>query len=147
MRRAHTRAHPVHAMETSKTMHEPVHTPIQTRFCDTDMLGHINNAAFAEYSELGRVGLFASAEAKVTNLILARLAIDYVAQVTLDQEVVVASRVEKIGRTSIVIAQEVLADGEVAARVECVVVYFDYEAQGPAPVPNDWRTAFGFEAV
>ncbi len=57
----------------------------------------------------------------------------------------VASRIDKIGRTSIVIAQEVLADGEVAARIECVVVYFDYDAQGTAPVPDAWRTAFGFE--
>jgi acyl-CoA thioester hydrolase len=126
-------------------MNEPVLTPIQTRFCDTDMLGHINNAAFAEYSELGRMGLFASADAEVTNLILARLAIDYVAQVTLDQEVVVSSRVEKIGRTSIVVAQQILADGEVAAKTECVVVYFDYETQAPAPVPNTWRQAFGVD--
>ena len=125
-------------------MSEPVRTKIQLRFCDTDALGHINNTVFTQYSELGRMDLFAAAGAQVTSLILARIAVDFVRQVQLDDEVVVESRIAKIGKTSIVVAQELLADGEVAAKMECVVVYFDYDAQRPAPVPGTWREAFGF---
>ncbi len=124
-------------------MSEPVRTRIQLRFCDTDALGHINNTVFTQYSELGRMDLFAAADAEVTSLILARIAVDFVRQVTLEHEVVVESKVARIGETSIVVAQELLADGEVAAKMECVVVYFDYAAQRPARVPEAWREALG----
>jgi len=116
-------------------------TPVQVRFADTDALGHVNNAAFASYAELGRLALFERSGRGVGSLILARLAIDFRRQVRIGQRVEVESGVARIGRSSITLVQRVTADGETAADVDSVVVWYDYGTQGPAPVPGDVRDA------
>ena len=122
----------------------PNRVAFQLRWCDTDALGHVNNTVFAQMSEHGRVGLFDGIGQKVDNLILARLSIDFVAQVHLESEVEVLTWVERIGRSSITMGQRVVLDGETtAAEMECVIVYFDYDAQSTAPVPDAWRAALG----
>lgn len=114
---------------------------VQLRFGDTDVLGHVNNAAYASYAELGRIDLLKRVSWDQGGPILARLAIDFVAQVRLGSRVVVTSQVARIGRSSITLDQELLADGAVAARIESVVVWFDYEAQRTVPVPDAVRAA------
>lgn len=115
-------------------------TDIQVRFADTDALGHVNNAAYATYAELGRIALMRRVSWDQGGPILARIAIDFHAQVRLGSQVVVTTEVTRIGRTSVGLHQEVLADGERAATVESVVVWFDYDAQRPVPVPDHVRT-------
>jgi len=118
----------------------PHEVEIQVRFGDTDALGHVNNAAYASYAELGRIALMRRVSWDQGGPILARIAIDFHAQVRLGSQVVVTTEVTRIGRTSIGLHQEVLADGERAATVESVVVWFDYGAQRPVPVPEHVRT-------
>lgn len=115
---------------------------IQVRFGDTDTLGHVNNAVFASYAELGRIDLMRRVSWDEGGPILARIAIDFRAQVRLGSRVVVVSRVTRIGRTSIALQQEVLADGVVAAEVASVVVWFDYGEQRAVRVPERVRQAF-----
>gem|GEM_PF-7071886 len=57
--------------------------PIQLRFSDTDRLGHVNNAVFATYAELGRLAFLRELGMTDQGLILARLAIDFLRQVRL----------------------------------------------------------------
>ena len=111
------------------------------RFGDTDALGHVNNAAYATYAELGRIALMRRVSWDEGGPILARIAIDFHAQVRLGSRVVVTTEVTRIGRSSIGLHQEVQADGERAATVESVVVWFDYDAQRPVPVPDHVRSA------
>jgi len=120
--------------------HEGVHeVEIQVRFADTDALGHVNNAAYASYAELGRIALLRSVSWDEGGPILARIAIDFHAQVRLGSRVVVTTEVTRIGRSSIGLQQEVLADGACAASIASVVVWFDYDAQRPVPVPDHVR--------
>lgn len=114
--------------------------PVQLRFSDTDMIGHVNNAVFATMTEVGRIHFFEKIRGgDIGNLILARLAIDFRRQVRLGQEVVVETRVARLGQTSMTLEQRILADEEVAAEAEVVVVHFDYREQRPTPLPEAWR--------
>lgn len=110
-------------------------TSIQVRFCDTDAIGHVNNACFANYSEVGRLEFGKAAGQEITSLILARLAIDFRAQINLGDHVVVRTWVERIGRSSVTMKQTILANGEIAADVGAVVVYFDYATNRPRELP------------
>lgn len=112
-------------------MNKPHETGIQVRFSDTDALGHVNNASFAQYSEIGRLAFGTDTGQKVTSLILARLAIDFRAQINLGDKVVVRTWVERIGRSSVTMKQTILANGRIAADVGCVIVYFDYDTNRP----------------
>ncbi len=112
---------------------------VQVRFSDTDLLGHLNNGSYAAYTELGRIALFEEAGIPGASLILARLAIDFRRQVRLGERVTVRSWVTTIGRSSISMRQDVLADGVVAATTSSVIVHFDYAANAPVAVPDDLR--------
>ncbi|MBW7917372.1 MAG: acyl-CoA thioesterase [Trueperaceae bacterium] len=115
---------------------------IQVRFGDTDALGHINNATYATYAELGRVELVRDLGLPPGGFILARLALDYRRQVRLGQAVSVETWVERVGNSSVTMRQEILADGEVAVEVEAVAVWFDYAKNVPVRVPDDARRVF-----
>ncbi len=115
---------------------------IQVRFGDTDALGHINNATYATYAELGRVEFVRALGLPPGGFILARLALDYRKQVRLGERVRVETWVEKVGNSSITMRQEVLADDELAVEVEAVAVWFDYETNVPVRVPDEARRVF-----
>jgi acyl-CoA thioester hydrolase len=116
------------------------HVDVQVRFSDTDAIGHINNACFATYTELARLDFFRMAGLRLESLILARLAIDYKRQVILEDRVAVETWVEALGRSSITLRQTVLANGEIAAIVDAVLVCFNYDLQRSEPLPDELRT-------
>lgn len=117
-------------------------TEVQVRFGDTDALGHINNATYATYAELGRVELVKSMGLPPGGFILARLALDYRRQVRLGQRVRVETWVERVGNSSVTMGQAITADGEVAVEVEAVAVWFDYAADRPVRIPDSARATF-----
>lgn len=120
-------------------------TEIQVRFADTDALGHVNNASFATYGETARIAFFRevagmySSPGETGNFILARLAMDFRSQVKLGQKVEVITRLRRLGTTSLTIAQDVLADGVLAAELEAVAVSFDYSTQRPVAIGGQLR--------
>ena len=113
---------------------------IQVRFADTDAMGHLNNASYALYAETARLEFMRSAGAPVTDLILARLAIDFRRQATYGSPTHVESWIDRIGRSSIGIAHKVVSDGQVAAEISSVIVHFDYATARAIDIPDDLRT-------
>jgi acyl-CoA thioester hydrolase len=120
----------------SKNSH---HTPIQVRFGDTDALGHVNNASFAQYAETARLDFLAQFDVDVSSIILARLAIDFKSQVRFGDTAHVETRVQRVGRTSIGLLQQVIVNGSSAAEIQTVVVLFDYQRRSSQPIPASFR--------
>jgi acyl-CoA thioester hydrolase len=116
-------------------------TPIQLRFADLDLLGHVNNVAYASYVETARVDFLRSLGTEVTSIIIAHLALDYRRPVHDGRALAVDTWVEKIGRTSVTLGQTVWADDERAADVSSVLVFYDYQRGEPMAVPDDVRRA------
>src|SRR5215210_7654850 len=101
-------------------------TDIQMRFGDTDALGHVNNASYASYAEVARLDFLRCLGRSVRSLILANLYIDFRRQVCFEEILHVETCVERIGRSSITLAQTIFAGDQPAADVRSVVVHFDY---------------------
>ena len=114
-------------------------TPLQLRFCDTDALGHINNSAYAQYAELGRLDFFLITKTMVANLILARLEVDFRMQLQPNVEASIQTWVEKIGNTSITLNQSVQVEGKSACDIRSVIVFFDYDEHKPTRVSEEVR--------
>ena len=133
---------PRHDLPLTESWDGGVHRlPVQVRFRDTDMFGHVNNAVFATWIEIARIAFLRGLDPPAGDLILARLAIDFARQVRYPESVEVETRVGRVGRTSVTLDQRVrVADAE-AARVDGVVVLYDYEAQASRPVPDALRAA------
>jgi acyl-CoA thioester hydrolase len=114
-------------------------TDIQVRFNDTDMLGHLNNTAYALYAEQARVEFFRSLGMGRITLILAHISLDFRQQVTFGDKVHVITTVGRVGNSSVTLLQNVFANGELSAEIKSVVVLFDYESQKPKAIPSELR--------
>jgi acyl-CoA thioester hydrolase len=125
-------------MSATKQVHR---TDIQVRFGDTDALGHVNNASFASFAELARLDFLKRFGGSVRSLILASLYIDFRRQVAFTDEVYVETVVEKLGTSSVTLAQTVFANGERAADMRSTVVYFDYSNNKSRPLTDEMRAA------
>jgi acyl-CoA thioester hydrolase len=114
-------------------------TDIQVRFNDTDANGHLNNATYATYSEYARILFLNDVAGLNDHLILAHLSLDFIKQVKLGEEVKVTTKVKKLGNSSMTLYQEVLASGNIAAKIDAVVVQFDYREQNSKRISDDVR--------
>src|SRR5436309_2920115 len=117
-------------------------TDIQVRFGDTDALGHVNNASFAAYVELGRLDFLQTRLGRsVGSIILASLHLEYRRQVDFRDVVFVETWVGRLGASSITLQQIVYAKGERAADVQSVVVHFDYATNSTRALTDEIRDA------
>ncbi len=117
--------------------HFPSLTTDTIRYGDTDRQGHVNNAVFATYLETGRCHLlFEGGGARLragTAFVMARLELDYVAEVHWPGSVQIGTAVLAVGRSSVRLAQAVFQDGRCAARAETVVVLMDEQTRRSTP--------------
>lgn len=116
------------------------------RYRDADAFGHVNNAVYLTYLEQARnawlreLGLVRRREDIA--MILARVEIDYRAQVEIDEQVEIGVRCGEIGTKSFTLHYELRgAGGRVVAEARTVLVCFDYARGETVPVYPAWRAA------
>jgi acyl-CoA thioester hydrolase len=113
------------------------------RFSDTDMIGHVNNVAFAALLESGRT---AYAHAHLfphmpdgSVVVMARVEIDYRRELHWPAAVDIGSRVVSIGRSSYVIGQGIFR-GEICITTgRTTLVLIDRLTRRAAPLPDAYR--------
>ena len=128
------------------------HTPIQIRFNDIDILGHVNNSVYQNYFDLARTHYFQKIFPETINwkeytLVLAKLCIEFLQPVTMEEAIQVETKIIKMGNKSMTMKQRVVdRKGEVRAINEGVLVSFHAGEEQPVPIPEKWRKAIaGFE--
>jgi acyl-CoA thioester hydrolase len=115
----------------------------RVRFRDLDAFGHVNNAVYLTYLEEARNALLrhlglARGVAEIT-MILARVEIDFRAQVDAGQELEIGVRPVRLGTKSFELEYELRADGRIVAEARTVLVGYDYEANVSIEIPDEWR--------
>jgi acyl-CoA thioester hydrolase len=122
-------------------------TPVQVRFRDLDLLGHVNNVNLAGWFEDARVALELPIQPLVPNyggpiLVLAELRIRYLAEVHHGAEIRIGTGVERLGRTSVTFGQAVFVGATCAAIARSVEVLIDHQTRAPTPFPREFVTVF-----
>jgi len=106
------------------------------RYGDTDRQGHVNNAVFATLFETGRVGVFHEGEAPLVmkgfSFVIARIVIDYRAELFWPGRVEIGTGVKKVGNSSVTFLQALFQGERLAAVAESVVVQVDGATKRPA---------------
>lgn len=120
----------------------PFNVATQTRFQDMDVLGHLNNVAFAALFENGRVRFNRSLDelgvrAEGERWLVAAVEINYLREGSFPEDVEVASGVGRIGNSSWVIEQAMFQHGACIATCDTIIVYVD--AAGARPLPDRFR--------
>src|SRR5699024_5859856 len=116
------------------------------RWGDMDAFGHVNNVQFFRYLEGARVAYSSEVvggimKAEGESVILADQRCSFLRQLIWPDELDVYTRTARIGRTSIHLAQIICrADtSEIVATGAGVMVWFDFQSQKPAWVPDALR--------
>ena len=119
---------------------------IEIRWRDLDVYGHVNHVVFLTYLEEARdewLGSTLGDPAKVWDYVVARVAIDYRREVSLADDIVVATcRLESIGTSSLRTHEEIVTrSGEAAAVAEAVLVARDAAAGRSRPLTDAERAS------
>ena len=119
----------------------PVWTQDVTRYGDTDRQGHINNAVFATFCETGRVRLlFGEALAPPgCAFVIARLVLDFRAELQWNETVEIGTGVVEIRRSSFILGQGLFAGERCVATAESVLVLTDEATRRSTPLPEASR--------
>jgi acyl-CoA thioester hydrolase len=122
--------------------------PIQIRFADTDMLGHVNNANYLTFMELARMSYFNevvndAVDWNKEGVILAKSTIDYRRPILIDDVLNVHISVDQISSKSFNFSYKfVITKNEeeiTYAEGSTIMVCYDYQLNKSIVMPEKWK--------
>lgn len=124
--------------------------PIQVRFNDIDILGHVNSAVYFTYFELCRVDYFQGGligEDAGVSAVVAKVDMEYKQQVVQSDSVFGSVWVSRLGTKSfdmVFSLQKEEKDGQLieVARGSATMVSIDIKSMKTIPVPEPWKELF-----
>ncbi|MCL4332538.1 MAG: acyl-CoA thioesterase [Candidatus Thermoplasmatota archaeon] len=122
----------------------PLVTGIQVRYGDLDTLGHVNNAVYLTYFELGRVSFFRkhfdSFDLDSVKFVLARAELDFRKPITMDDPVVLETVLESVGKTSFTFSHRLLSqDLKTEYCTGKIIAVYLGKSGKPETVPEELR--------
>lgn len=121
--------------------------PVQMRFNDIDIFGHLNNSVYLQFMDLGKAEYFRQfmpggrLDAESLGLVIANVNIDFVAPALLNESLEVLTAVASIGCKSLVLDQRVVESGTDAVKAVAKVTMVCYNPKTGATeaISPDWR--------
>lgn len=113
------------------------------RYADTDRQGHVNNAVFVTFLESGRVAILYDPKKSLApegcSFVIARLVLDYRAEIRWPNEVAIGTMVTRLGQSSLTFGQGLFVDNNCVAVAETVIVLMDEKTRKSRPLPEATR--------
>lgn len=125
-----------------------MHWPVQTRWTDNDMFGHLNNAVYYQLFDTA-INSWIGARAGVDPMaapwlgVVAESSCRYLAEVAFPSDLVVGLAVTRLGTSSVTYRTGLWTagpDARLAAVGSWVHVYVDRQTRRPVPIPDPIRT-------
>lgn len=130
----------------------PFALPIEVRFCDLDMLGHVNNSVYATFVESARIAYYmrlTEQPLEKLDIILAELTLTYRAPAYFGDLLYVGLRITSIGTKSFVMEHSIVRAGDNAGILggRSVLVAYDYKTGKTVPISEEFkRRVMAFQA-
>ncbi len=141
--------HNASTQQPADLTHYRHHLPVQLRFNDIDILGHLNNTVYFSLFDLGKARYFGAVRSgkidwQKVETVIANVNCSYIRQVRFGENIEILTRCVAIGHKSFTLDQLMVnADtGEAKAHCQTIMVFFDQETQQAAEVPEIWRRSF-----
>jgi acyl-CoA thioester hydrolase len=117
----------------------PIRTSEKLRFADTDRNGHITNSVFAVCCQNARMELLCDPRRvpipSGTQFVVARLLLEFRAEMHWPGTVEVGTRIDRIGRSSVMLNQALFVGDGCVATSESLAVLIDATTRRPTPLP------------
>ncbi|MBD5174495.1 MAG: acyl-CoA thioesterase [Bacteroidales bacterium] len=121
--------------------------PVQLRFNDADMFGHINNTVYLQFFDLAKLEYFkclmgGRIDWKAFGLVVANINCDFFAPCYLEEQLEVVTAVASLGNKSLVLEQRLVSvpKGTVKAIARTTMVNFSLATGATEPISDDWRS-------
>lgn len=122
--------------------------PVQIRFNDIDSLGHVNNAIYLSYFDLGKAAYFQTIRKQIIDwtkidVVVANINIDYHAPTYMHEKLEVRTKITGLGNKSMKMLQYLIniETGELKSSCRTVMVGFHPENKISQLITDDWRNA------
>lgn len=123
-------------------------TPVQVRFSDIDGYMHVNNGIYFNYFEHARADfLYRHCEWNIMEIgtVVAKIEINYIRPIHLEDQIRVGVKVSKIGNSSFVLEQVLVGNTQqekevIFASSQCVMVSVDMKSMKPVSIPSTQRS-------
>ena len=119
--------------------------PLQLRFNDVDIMGHVNNAVIMEFFDYGKMKYFDDAEVYVEKepitLVIVHSEVDFVGQILRGDHPEVWTKVVRFGNKSLEVLQYIVCDGEVKSICKTIMSGYNREKQISEVIPERIKMA------
>lgn len=119
--------------------------PLQIRFNDIDLFGHLNNAIYVQFFDMGKLAYFkqfmgGKFEDEPTVPVVASLNCNFYAPAYIDDRLEVLTGIAQISNSSLVLHQRIVDSiGGVKCTAVTVMVNVDARTHKSTPVSDRWR--------
>lgn len=122
--------------------------PLQIRFNDIDMLGHLNNGIYLQFMDLGKARYFnAVMPEKVDwhhiNVVVVNINVNFYSPTYLDENIAVMTAVVAMSQRSFTMEQRIVNTdtGDVKCVARTIMAGFDMATAQSAPIDKTWVDA------
>ncbi|MCH5223186.1 MAG: acyl-CoA thioesterase [Muribaculaceae bacterium] len=120
--------------------------PLQLRFSDVDVLGHVNNTVYLAFYDTGKAAFMTEVlgrkiDWKEVDTVVANIDCAFIAPIFYGEKLEVLTGCKSIHDKSFRLLQMIreTETGEVKSLCETVMVSFDAKTQKAAPLSEEWR--------
>lgn len=122
--------------------------PVQIRFNDIDMLGHLNNSVYSNFFDLGKSHYFETVKGsridwRTADIVIANLNIDFLLPVFFNESVAVETAVTELGNKSLRMVQRLINPDTNQVKCICtsIMVGFDVTTSLAKFISEEWKNA------
>jgi len=119
--------------------------PLQLRFNDVDIMGHVNNAVIMEFFDYGKMKYFDAAgvyvEKEPITLVIVHYEVDFVGQILRGDMPEVWTKVVRFGNKSLEVLQHIVCNGVVKATCKTIMSGYNREKQMSETIPERIKEA------
>lgn len=118
--------------------------PIQLRFTDVDVFGHVNNTIYFTYYDLGKTEYFTTVCPNINwekdGIVVVHIEVDFLSQIIATDRIAVQTAVTEIGHKSLNLVQQVIDKdtNEVKCICKSILVAFDLQKRESKELAEEW---------
>ena len=119
--------------------------PVQIRFSDVDLYGHMNNSSYFSLYDLAKTSyirdVFGNKEWHKMGIVIANINADFLAPVFFSDELVIKTTVTHLGHKSFMLFQQAVnkASGVLKCQCRTVMVGYDIMTKEPVNLPLEFK--------
>ena len=123
-------------------------TPVEVRFSDIDMAGHVHNSVYLSYFEQARIDFMSIMTTDDWNwrekgIVLGRNEIDYIIPIYLGEEIYIKTKCDHVGVKSFTLSYELYKTVEseevLCTKGRSILVCMDFKTDESQPLFEEWK--------